>query len=79
MVKRKQSKTQLYPAREANSKRFCGKLKWKCRNECLNQHGFRTMEEARYEIDLWREHYNHVRPHSSLNYLSPVEFTKRAA
>ncbi|REL24443.1 integrase core domain-containing protein [Thalassotalea euphylliae] len=34
---------------------------------------------ASHLIDKWREHYNHVRPHSSLNYLSPVEFAKRAA
>ncbi len=58
---------------------FVESLNGKFRNECLNQHWFRTMEEARYEIGLWREHYNHVRPHSSLNYLSPVEFAKRAA
>lgn len=58
---------------------FVESLNGKFRNECLNQHWFRTMEEARYEIDNWREHYNHVRPHSSLNYLSPVEFAKQAA
>ncbi|GGZ39084.1 hypothetical protein GCM10007105_27750 [Shewanella chilikensis] len=31
-----------------------------------------NLEEARYEIKLWREHYNRVRPHSSLNYIPPV-------
>lgn len=51
----------------------------KFRNECLNLHWFRTIEEARYEIDLWRNHYNHERPHSSLNYLPPVAFAKLAA
>jgi putative transposase len=51
----------------------------KFRNECLNLLWFRTIEEARYEIDLWRNHYNHERPHSSLNYLSPVAFAKLAA
>ncbi|THK40718.1 transposase, partial [Methylophaga sp. SB9B] len=25
------------------------------------------------------EHYNHVRPHSSLNYMPPVEYAKQAA
>lgn len=58
---------------------FVESLNGKFRNECLNQHWFRTMEEAKYEIDKWREHYNHIRPHSSLNYLSPVEFAKQAA
>jgi len=36
-------------------------------------------KEARHEIDQWRKHYNNVRPHSSLGYLPPVEFAKRAA
>ncbi len=45
---------------------FVESLNGKFRNECLNQHWFRTMEEARYEIDLWREHYNTIRPHSAL-------------
>ena len=27
----------------------------------------------------WREHYNQVRPHSSLNYLPPVVFAQQAA
>jgi len=51
----------------------------KFRNECLNQHWFSTMDEAIYEINSWREHYNNVRPYSSLNYLPPVKYTKLAA
>jgi putative transposase len=58
---------------------FVESVNGKFRNECLNLHWFRTIEEARYEIDLWRTHYNHERPHSSLNYLSPVAFAKLAA
>lgn len=58
---------------------FVESLNGKFRNECLNQHWFRTLDEARWEIDQWRQHYNHVRPHSSLGYLPPVEFAKRAA
>lgn len=38
---------------------------------------FRTLDEARYEIELWREHYNHVRPHSSLNDMPPVAYAKQ--
>lgn len=58
---------------------FVESLNGKFRNECLNRHWFRTMEEARVEIDLWREYYNHVRPHSALNYVPPVEYARTAA
>ncbi len=58
---------------------FVESLNGKFRNECLNQHWFRSLDEARWEIDKWREHYNNVRPHSSLNYLPPVVFAQRAA
>lgn len=58
---------------------FVESLNGKFRNECLNQHWFRSLEEARREIDQWREHYNHVRPHSSLGYVPPVVFAKQAA
>lgn len=58
---------------------FVESLNGKFRNECLNQHWFRSLDEARREIDQWRNHYNQVRPHSSLGYLPPVEFAKQAA
>lgn len=58
---------------------FVESLNGKFRNECLNQHWFRTLEEARYEINKWRYHYNHERPHSALSYMPPVEFAKQAA
>ena len=58
---------------------FVESLNGKFRNECLNQHWFRSLDEARREIDQWRDHYNQVRPHSSLGYLPPVEFARQAA
>lgn len=58
---------------------FVESLNGKFRDTCLNQHWFRTIEEARYEIDQWRYHYNHERPHSSLDYLTPVAFASKAA
>ena len=58
---------------------FVESLNGKFRNECLNQHWFRSLEEARWEIEQWQKHYNHVRPHSALGYLPPVEYAKRAA
>ena len=49
---------------------FVDNLNSKFRNGYLNQHWFRTLEQAKYEIEKWREHYKNVRPHISLDYLS---------
>lgn len=58
---------------------FVESLNGKFRKECLNAHWFRSLDAARDIIDQWRHHYNHERPYSSLNYLSPVEFAQQAA
>jgi transposase InsO family protein len=34
--------------------------------ECLNQHWFESIEEARNCIEAWRKEYNQERPHRSL-------------
>jgi len=44
------------------------------RDECLNMEWYRTRREAAAIIEGWRCHYNDVRPHSSLHYLTPAEF-----
>ena len=50
------------------------------RDECLAMEWFRSRREAVAVIEAWRIHYNTVRPHSSLAYLTPIEFrTKHAA
>ena len=46
----------------------------KFREECLNRHWFKNLKEARELIEEWRKTYNEIRPHSSLNYMSPKEF-----
>jgi len=46
----------------------------KFRDECLSIEWFRSRAEARVVIETWRRHYNHVRPHSSLQELTPIEF-----
>ncbi|WP_186198808.1 integrase core domain-containing protein, partial [Burkholderia gladioli] len=46
----------------------------KFRDECLSLEWFRTRTEAKVVIEQWRRHYNAVRPHSSLAYLTPNEF-----
>jgi putative transposase len=47
------------------------------RDECLSLEWFRSRSEAAPLIEGWRKHYNAVRPHSSLGYLTPREFKKR--
>lgn len=54
---------------------FNGKL----RDECLNLEWFRSRPEACAIIETWRQHYNHTRPHSSLDYLTPNEFRQKKA
>ena len=63
------------PTQNAFVESFNGKF----RDNCLNQHWFRNLTEAREEIGLWQEHFNTVRPHSSLNYMTPVAFANKAA
>ena len=47
------------------------------RLECLNEHWFLTLEDARQKIETWRRDYNENRPHSSLGNVPPVEFARR--
>lgn len=49
----------------------------KFRDECLNEHWFQTLPQARSEIASWRQDYNEVRPHSSLGRIPPAEFAQR--
>lgn len=49
----------------------------KFRDECLNEHWFETLMQARSEIATWRQDYNEVRPHSSLGRMPPAEFAQR--
>ena len=46
----------------------------KFRDECLSMEWFRNRLEAKVIIESWRCHYNKIRPHSSLNYLTPHQF-----
>ncbi len=51
----------------------------KFRDERLSLEWFRTRAEAKPIIERWRRHYNEVRPHSSLGYLTPNEFAAQRA
>lgn len=41
------------------------------RDQCLNEHWFLTLEDARELIEAWRIEYNEIKPHSSLGGLPP--------
>ncbi len=47
------------------------------RLECLNEHWFLGLEDAREKVESWREDYNKERPHSALNNLTPEEFAAK--
>ncbi len=50
-----------------------GQIIYKLREaEVLNVEIFDTLLEAKVLIERWRQHYNHVRPHSSLGYKPPA-------
>lgn len=61
------------PMQNAFVESFNGRL----RDECLNEHVFTTLTEARCLIEEWRIDYNTTRPHTSLEGLAPVEYAKR--
>jgi putative transposase len=54
-------------------------LNGKIRDEFFNEHWFTTLAEARELAADWLYDYNHVRPHSSLQYRTPAEFAATAA
>ena len=63
------------PTQNAYIESFNGKF----RDECLNEHYFKNLEEAREIIEAWRQEYNDYRPHSSLRNLTPMEFARKEA
>ena len=58
---------------------FVESFNGKFRDECLNEHWFISLRDARREIERWRLDYNRVRPHSSLGGVPPEEFAEGAA
>ncbi|MBG6079409.1 ribosome modulation factor [Rubrivivax gelatinosus] len=49
----------------------------KFRDECLNEHWFQTLAQARQTIAAWRRDYNEVRPHSSIGRIAPARFAEQ--
>ena len=61
------------PVQNAYIESFNGRF----RDECLNQHWFLTLDEARRLIEEWRVDYNEFRPHSSLGGMTPEEYSRK--
>ena len=60
------------PTQNAFIESFNGRL----RAECLNQHWFLSLDDARHKIETWRQFYNTQRPHSVLR-CPPQGFAQR--
>jgi putative transposase len=58
------------PVQNACVESFNGKF----RDECLNEHWFLTLQEARVVIEAWRREYNEERTHSTIGDMTPMKF-----
>lgn len=57
------------PVQNAVIESFNGRF----RDECLNEHWFLSLADARRIVEAWRQDYNRTRPHSALGYRTPAE------
>jgi putative transposase len=55
------------PIQNAHIESFNGKM----RDEFLNEHWFRSLEELQSKLEFWRHEYNFIRPHSALGNMTP--------
>jgi len=62
------------PTDNAIVESFNGRL----RGECLNTPWFESIEDAKEKVDRWRWDYNEIRPHRSLQGLTPREYAVRS-
>jgi putative transposase len=58
------------PTQNAYVESFNGRF----RDECLNEHWFSSLSQAREIVSAWRTDYNQSRPHSALGYQAPAQF-----
>jgi putative transposase len=58
------------PGDNARNEAFNGSV----RRECLSQHYFLNLGDARKVLERWKEEYNTDRPHGSLGRICPVQF-----
>jgi len=61
------------PVQNAYIESFNGKF----RDECLNENWFLDLMDARRIIEEWRQIYNTLRPHGSLDHQTPEAFAQQ--
>jgi putative transposase len=73
-----QRRVQLHFIRpgKPNENPFVESFNGRMRDECLNEHWFLDLADARATIETWRIDYNEVRPHSSLDGRTPTEYAQ---
>ena len=68
----------LHHARLPWENPFIDAFNGRFRQECLDQHWFASLDEARTIIEAWRKDYNTVRPHTALANLTPAAYKTKA-
>ena len=63
------------PNQNAYIESFNGRL----RDECLNEHLFVSLGDAKAIIEAWRQEYNHERPKKALGGLTPAAYARQLA
>lgn len=61
-----------------NESAFVESFNGRMRDECLNEHWFVDLRDAREKIEAWRIDYNEVRPRSALDGRTPTEYAQAA-
>lgn len=59
-----------------NENAFIESFNSRFRDECLNEHIFFNLQDAKLKISNWRKIYNEIHPHSSLGMKSPKQFAE---
>ena len=47
------------------------------RMECLGQHWFMGLDDARQKVEAWRAEYNEVRPHGAIGDRTPMSLIQK--
>lgn len=57
----------VHRARKPVGEQLNGSFNGKLRDEFLNMHWFTSLREVQIMLEEWRQDYNQVRPHSTLD------------